>query len=62
MKAILDTHTFLWAIAEEGKLSQRASLGEVTGACRGGRLLMAQRRVRVLRLAADVVVLGHHLA
>jgi PIN domain nuclease of toxin-antitoxin system len=24
MKAILDTHTFLWAIAEEGKLSRRA--------------------------------------
>jgi PIN domain nuclease of toxin-antitoxin system len=24
MKALLDTHTFLWAIAEEGKLSRRA--------------------------------------
>ena len=24
MKALLDTHTFLWAIAEEGKLSLRA--------------------------------------
>ncbi len=24
MKAILDTHAFLWAIAEEGKLSRRA--------------------------------------
>jgi len=24
MKAILDTHTFLWAIAQEGKLSRRA--------------------------------------
>jgi len=24
MKALLDTHTFLWAIAEEGKLSHRA--------------------------------------
>jgi len=24
MKVLLDTHTFLWAIAEEGKLSRRA--------------------------------------
>jgi PIN domain nuclease of toxin-antitoxin system len=24
MKALLDTHTFLWAIADEGKLSRRA--------------------------------------
>jgi len=24
MKALLDTHTFLWAIAEEGKLSRQA--------------------------------------
>jgi PIN domain nuclease of toxin-antitoxin system len=24
MKALLDTHTFLWAIAEEGRLSRRA--------------------------------------
>jgi PIN domain nuclease of toxin-antitoxin system len=24
MKALLDTHTFLWAIAQEGKLSRRA--------------------------------------
>jgi PIN domain nuclease of toxin-antitoxin system len=24
MKALLDTHTFLWAIAEEAKLSRRA--------------------------------------
>jgi PIN domain nuclease of toxin-antitoxin system len=24
MKALLDTHTFLWAIAEDGKLSRRA--------------------------------------
>jgi PIN domain nuclease of toxin-antitoxin system len=24
MKALLDTHTFLWAVAEEGKLSRRA--------------------------------------
>ena len=24
MKALLDTHTFLWAIAEQGKLSRRA--------------------------------------
>jgi PIN domain nuclease of toxin-antitoxin system len=24
MKALLDTHTFLWAIVEEGKLSRRA--------------------------------------
>jgi PIN domain nuclease of toxin-antitoxin system len=24
VKALLDTHAFLWAIAEEGKLSRRA--------------------------------------
>ena len=57
MKALLDTHTFLWAIAEEGKLSRRAqqiytgsndlwlsvaSLWEILIKVQAGKLLLPQ--------------------
>jgi len=57
MKALLDTHTFLWAIADEGKLSRRAqqiytdsndlwlsvaSLWEILIKVQAGKLLLPQ--------------------